>query len=77
MLRAGHALSQQSHDINHQAPVGARFYLLTHQAQLASRMRFDLGREWTNELLTLSFAAEGNQRSTTQLSAVGILAMLG
>lgn len=70
------SLLQQSHDINQQLPVRARFYLLTQQAQLASQMRVDLGRAWANELFTLSFQAKGDQRSTTQLSAMGILARL-
>ena len=70
------SLLQQSHDINQQLPVSARFYLLTQQAQLASQMRVDLGRAWANELFTLSFQAKGDQRSTTQLSAMGVLARL-
>src|SRR5437016_6886731 len=67
------SLLQQSHDINQQLPVSARFYLLTQQAQLASQMRADLGRAWANELFTLSLQAKGDQRSTTQLSAMGML----
>jgi hypothetical protein len=70
------SLSQQSHDINQQLPVRARFYLLTQQAQLASQMRADLGRAWANELFTLSFQVKGDQHSTTQLSAMGMLARL-
>ncbi len=67
---------QQSHDINQRLPVRARFYLLTQQAQLASQMRVDLGRAWANELFTLSFQLKGDQRSTAQESALGILARL-
>ena len=70
------SLLQQSHDINQQLPVRARFFLLTQQAQLASQMRVDLGRAWANELFALSFQTKGDQRSTTQLSAMGILARL-
>jgi hypothetical protein len=70
------SLLQQSHDINQQLPVSARFYLLTQQAQLASQMRVDLGRAWANELFTLSFQGNGDERSTTQESAMGILARL-
>ncbi len=70
------SLLQQSHDINQQLPVSARFYLLTQQAQLASQMRADLGRAWADELFILSFQAKGDQRSTTQESAMGILARL-
>ena len=35
------SLLLQSHDINQQLPVRARFFLLTQQAQLASQMRVD------------------------------------
>jgi len=70
------SLLQQSHDINQQLPVRARFFLLTQQAQLASQMRVDLGRAWANELFALSFQTKGDRRSTTQLSAMGILARL-
>jgi hypothetical protein len=70
------SLLQQSHDINQQLPVRVRFYLLTQQAQLASQKRVDLGRAWANELFTLSFQAKGDERSTAQESAVGILARL-
>ncbi len=70
------SLLQQSHDINQQLPVRARFYLLTQQAQLVSQMRIDLGRSWANELFTLSFQTKGDERSTAQESAMGILARL-
>src|SRR5258708_39314383 len=53
------SLLQQSHDINQQLPVRARFFLLTQQAQLASQMRVDLGRAWANELFALSFQQKG------------------
>src|SRR6266850_1825385 len=70
------SLLQQSHDINQQLPVRARFFLLTEQAQLASQMSVDLGRAWANELFALSFQTKGDQRSTTQESAMGMLARL-
>jgi hypothetical protein len=70
------SLLQQSHDINQQLPVRARFYLLTQQALLASQMRIDLGRAWANELFTLSFETNGDKRSSAQSSAMGILARL-
>ena len=67
---------QQSHDINQQLPVRARFYLLTQQAQLASQLRVDLGRAWANELFTLSFQVNGDECSRAQESALSILARL-
>src|SRR5260370_35457522 len=67
---------QQSHDINQQLPVRARFYLLTQQAQLASQIRADLGRAWANELFALSFQAKGDQRSTARESALSIVTRL-
>ena len=70
------SLLLQSHDINQQLPVRARFFLLTQQAQLASQIRVDLGRAWANELFTLSFQAKRDERSRTQESAMGILARL-
>lgn len=70
------SLLQQSHDINQQLPVRARFFLLTQQTQLASRMRVDLGRVWANELFTLSFQGNGDERLNAQESAMGILARL-
>jgi len=70
------SLLQQSHDINQQLQVRARFFLLTQQALLASQVRTDLGRAWANELFTLSFQANGDQRSTAQESALSILARL-
>lgn len=72
------SLLQQSHDINQQLPVRARFHLLTQQAQLASQMRVDLGRAWASELFTLSlsFQANRDQRSDAQESALSILTRL-
>ena len=70
------SLLQQSHDIDQHLPVRARFYLLTQQTQLASQKRADLGRAWANELFALSFQGNGDERSTTQESAMAILARL-
>jgi hypothetical protein len=50
--------------------------LLIQQAQLASLTRADLGRAWANELFTLSFQANGDERSRAQESALSILARL-
>jgi hypothetical protein len=69
-------LLQQSHDLDHQLPMSERLDVLPKQAQMVLQLRADLGREWANELFTLSFQAKGDQRSTTQLSAMGILARL-
>src|SRR6266446_6325691 len=70
-------LLQQSHDIGQQLPVPMRLMnLLPRQAELASRLRPDLGREWANELLTLSSQAEGSLRTSTQNDAIGMLIRL-
>jgi hypothetical protein len=70
------SLLQQSHDLDHLLPMSECLEVLPKQAQMVSQLRADLGREWANELFTLSFQAKGDQRSTTQLSAMGILARL-
>ena len=71
------SLLQQSHDIGQQLPVPARLMnLLPRQAELASRLRPDLGREWANELLTLSSQAKGSLRTSTQNAAIGMLIRL-
>jgi hypothetical protein len=71
------SLLQQSHDIGQQLPVPMRLMnLLPRQAELASRLRPDLGQEWANELLTLSSQAEGSLRTSTQNDAIGMLIRL-
>src|SRR4029077_10201010 len=71
------SLLQQSHDLAQQLPVPARLMnLLPRQAELASRLRPDLGREWANELLTLSSQAKGSLRTSTQNAAIGMLIRL-
>jgi hypothetical protein len=50
--------------------------LLPRQAELALRLRPDLGREWANELLTLSSQAKGSLRTSTQNAAIGMLIRL-
>jgi hypothetical protein len=67
-------LLQRSHDVGQQLPVPVRLTkLLPRQAQMASRMRLDLAREWANELLTLSSQAKGSLRISSQNTAIGIL----
>jgi hypothetical protein len=71
------SLLQQSYDIGQQLPVSARLMnLLPRQAELAERLRPDLGREWANELLTLSSQAKGSLRTSTQNTAIGMLIRL-
>ncbi|HXN52823.1 MAG TPA: hypothetical protein VN943_12880 [Candidatus Acidoferrum sp.] len=68
------SLLQQSHDIGQQLPVPMRLMnLLPRQAEMVSRLRPDLGREWANELLTLSSQAKGSLRTSTQNAAIGML----
>ena len=71
------SLLQQSHDIGQQLPVPMRLMnLLPRQAEMVSRLRPDLGREWATELLTLSSQAEGSLRTSTQNAAIGMLIRL-
>ena len=71
------SLLQQSHDIGQQLPVPMRLMnLLPRQAEMVSRLRPDLGREWANELLTLSSQAKGSLRTSTQNAAIGMLIRL-
>src|SRR5713226_10616678 len=67
---------QQSHDLVQQLPVPVRLKVLSRQAQMVSQLRADLGREWANELFTLSFQTKGVQRSIAQNTAMRILIRL-
>lgn len=70
-------LLQQSHDLGQQLPVSSRLMnLLPRQAEMVSRLRPDLGREWANELFTLSLQTKGAQRSFAQNAAMRILIRL-
>src|SRR6266481_2561754 len=70
-------LLQQSHDLGQQLPVSSRLMnLLPRQVEMVSRLRPDLGREWANELFTLSFQTKGAQRSFVQNTAMLILIRL-
>jgi hypothetical protein len=71
------SLLQQSHDLGQQLSLQVRLMnLLPRQAEMASRLRPDLGREWANELLTLSSQAKGSLRTSTQNAAIGMLIRL-
>jgi hypothetical protein len=70
------SLLQQSHDLDHQLPMSECLEVLPKQAQMVSQLRADLGREWANELFTLSFQTKGAQRSSVQNAAMGILIRL-
>jgi hypothetical protein len=50
--------------------------VLRRQAEMVSRLRPDLGREWANELFTLSFQTKGAQRSLLQNTAMRMLIRL-
>jgi hypothetical protein len=67
------SLLQQSHDLDPQLPVSLRLKFLSQQAQMISQLRTDLGREWANELFTLSFQTKGDQRSFVQNTAMDVL----
>jgi hypothetical protein len=68
------SLLQQSHDLGQQLPVPLRLMnLLPRQAEIASRLRPDLAREWANELLTLASQAKGSLRTSTQNTAIAML----
>lgn len=60
------SLLQESHDLARQLPVSARIGLLTRQTQIVLRFRSDLAREWADELFTLSFQANGDQRAVAR-----------
>jgi len=71
------SLLKQSHDLGQQLPVSLRLMnLLPRQAEMVSRLRPDLGREWANELFTLSFQTKGAQRSFVQNTAMRMLIRL-
>ena len=70
-------LLQESHDLGQQLPVSSRLMnLLAPQVEMVSRLRPDLGREWANELFTLSFQTKGTQRSLWQNTAMRVLIRL-
>ena len=69
-------LLQESHDLLQQLPMDMRLSLMERQAQMVSRLRADLGREWANELFELSFQMKGAQRSFVQNRAMRILVRL-
>jgi hypothetical protein len=69
-------LLQQSHDLDQQLPVSVRLNVLSRQAQMVSKLRADLGREWANELFTLSFQTKEGHRSVAQNTAMGVLIRL-
>lgn len=70
-------LLQESHDLCQQLPVGLRLMnVLRRETEMISRLRPDLGREWANELFTLSFQMKGTQRSFSQNTAMRLLIRL-
>jgi hypothetical protein len=70
------SLLQQSHDLNRQLPVPMRLNMLPRQAQMVSKFRADLGREWANELFTLSFQVKEGYRAVAQNAAMVVLLRL-
>jgi hypothetical protein len=53
-----------------------RLNMLRRQALMVSKLRTDLGREWANELFTLSFQAKVGHRAVAQETAMGLLIQL-
>ena len=70
------SLLQQSHDLGQPLPVSMRLNMLRRQALMVSKLRTDLGREWANELFTLSFQAKEGHRAVAQETAMGLLIRL-
>src|SRR5208283_3365 len=70
------SLLQQSHDLGQQLPVSMRLNMLRRQALMVSKLRADLGREWANELITLSFQAKEGHRAVAQETAMSVLIRL-
>jgi hypothetical protein len=69
-------LLQESHDVSQRLPLSQQLTLLPRQTYMAAKLRNDLGREWANELFTISFQAKDTQRSWLQSTAMGVLARL-
>ncbi len=64
----------ESHNLGRQLPVSSRLMnLFAGQAETVSRLRPDLGREWANELFTLSLQTKGAERSFFQNRAMRVL----
>jgi hypothetical protein len=70
------SLLQQSHDLGQQLPVSMRLNMLRRQVLMVSKLRSDLGREWANELFTLSFQAKEGHRAVAQETAMSVLIRL-
>jgi len=68
-------LIQQSHDLDNLLTLTMRVRVLSRQAEMASQLKPDLGREWASELFALSLQLKGN-RSQVQSTALGILIRL-
>jgi hypothetical protein len=69
-------LLQQSHDLGQQLQVSMRLNMLRRQVLMVSKFRADLGREWANELFTLSFQAKEGHRAVAQETAMSVLIRL-
>ena len=70
------SLLQQSHDLGNLRPPPMRIGLLARQAEMVSHSNPDLGREWANELFTLSLQVKGSWRTYVQSIALRILIQL-
>ena len=72
----GVRLLQQSHDLGQQLPMSMRLNMLRRQALMVYRVRADLGRDWANELFTLSLQAKEGHRAVAQETAMSVLIRL-
>ena len=70
------SLVQQSHDLDNLLPPSMRVWVLSRQAEMASQLKPDLGREWANELFALSLQVKGSRRPQLQGTALSILIRL-
>jgi hypothetical protein len=70
------SLLQQSHDLGQQLPLSMRLNMLRSQALMVCKLRADLGREWANELFTLSFQVKEGHRAVAQETAMSVLIRL-
>src|SRR5215470_14924920 len=66
-------LLQQSHELNRLLPFQEQTMLLSMQARLVADVRPDLGREWVNELFSLSLQAKPEERPRLQSGAFSVL----
>ena len=70
------SLIQQSHDLDQLLTLATRVEMLARQAEIVSQVSPALGRDWANELFTLSLQVEADRRSKVQSRALRLLIRL-